>query len=167
MDPSTSLNLTLTHPTATPAASANYLALLTSAQGALVPDHHALRSLIIHLEPTLNFAVAVAGYTQTHASTHQALEAALRRLRTRHEDLKFWAGALRGDKERVYRGLLEREARGLREDVGRVGELVLKAGRAVVRNLDGRGKGGVFEMDLHLGAVGMVGVRWELEESWI
>ena len=59
---------------------------------------------------------------------------------------------------------MEREARGLREDVERVGELVLKAGRAVVRNLDGRGKGGVFEMDLHLGAVGMVGVRWELEE---
>jgi hypothetical protein len=26
------------------------------------------------------------------------------------------------------------------------------------------GKGGVFEMDVHLGAVGMVGVRWELEE---
>ena len=71
---------------------------------------------------------------------------------------------MRGDKEGVHRGLLEREARGLREDVGRVGELVLKAGRAVVRNLDGRGKGGVFEMDLHLGAVGMVGVRWELEE---
>ena len=71
---------------------------------------------------------------------------------------------MRGDKEGVYRGLLEREARGLREDVGGVGELVLKAGKAVVKDLDGRGKGGVFEMDLHLGAVGMVGVRWELEE---
>jgi hypothetical protein len=26
------------------------------------------------------------------------------------------------------------------------------------------GRGGVFEMDVHLGAVEMVGVRWELEE---
>jgi hypothetical protein len=55
----------------------------------------------------------------------------------------------------------------LKRDAQALGELVLSAGRAIVRNLDGKGKGGIFEMDVHMGAVEMVGIRWELEESGI
>jgi hypothetical protein len=164
MDPSASLNPSTTHPTAIPTASANYMALLMSKQGALVRDHKALRSQVIHLEPTLSFAIAYAGYTQTHAITHQALGAALKRMRARHEDFKLWAAVLKADKHGVYRGLVRKEARRLRRHSEALGELILQAGRAIVRDLDGKGRGGVFEMDVHMGAAGMVGVRWELEE---
>ena len=135
-----------------------------SKQGALVRDYKALRSQVIHLEPTLSFAIAYAGYTQTHKITHLALEAARTRLKTRHEDFKLWAAALKAYKQGIHRSLLRKETRKLRRDAQTLGELILQAGRAIVRDLDGEGKGGVFEMDVHMWAVGMVGVRWELEE---
>lgn len=164
MDPSTSPNPSITHPTAIPAASANYMALLMSKQGALVRDYKALRSQVIHLEPTLSFAIAYAGYTQTHQITHRALEAAREMLKARHEAFKLWAAVFEADKHGTYRRLLRKETRRLRRDAQALGELILQAGRAIVRDLDGKWKGGVFEMDVHMGAVGMVGVRWELEE---
>jgi hypothetical protein len=167
MDPSTSTNLTIGYPTGIPTASGNYMALLMSRQGVFVEDYRALRSMVIHLEPTLSFAIAYAGYTQTHKITHQALEAAWARLKARHEDLKVYAAALAADKRGIHRGLLRKEARRLKRDAHALGELVLSAGRAIVRNLDGKGKGGIFEMDVHMGAVEMVGIRWELEESGI
>jgi hypothetical protein len=143
------------------------MALLRAPRGLIVQDYHALRSMVIHLEPTLSFAIAYAGYTEAHKATHQALEAAWARLAARHGDLKFYAGFVSADERGVHRGLLGKETRRLRGDVEALGELIFKAGRAIVRDLDGKGRGGVFEMDVHMGAVGMVGVRWELEESGI
>jgi hypothetical protein len=170
MDPSTSTNLTIGYPTGIPTASGNYMALLMSRQGVFVEDYRALRSMVIHLEPTLSFAIAYAGYTQTHKITHQALEAAWARVKARHEDLKLYDAALVADKQGIHRDMwreTRKEARKLKSDSGALGELVLKARRAVVRNLDGKGRGGIFEMDVHMGAVEMVGIRWELEESGI
>ena len=151
-----------TAPASVPAASANYMALLLSARGILVPTHFALRSQVIHLEPTLNYAIACAGYTETHKLALQALEAAWQRLKVRTEDLKLYASVVLRDKSGVHLGLLNRGVRDLKKDVGKLEGLVLAAGRALVGDLSGR-KEGLFEMDVHMKAVEMVGVRWEVE----
>jgi hypothetical protein len=57
---------------------------------------------------------------------------------------------------------LKKALRVLRRDVDFLGGLVERAGRAVLPDLSGR-RVGVFELEVHLGAVEMVRVRWEVE----
>ena len=164
MNPQTSTPI-ITTPASTSAASASYMALLLSAQGALVPTHDALHSQVIHVESTLSYAIACTGYTESHKLTQLALEAAQARLKVRNGDLELYANVLARDQTGVHIVHLPLLCCGLRDlerDVRRLGELVLRAGENLAGDFSGR-KGGLFEMDVHLKAVGMVGVRWELE----
>ena len=132
-----------------PAASVPYMALILSTQGSIVPTLQKLRSQVIHLEPTLSYAIAWAGYEQTNALLLRTLQEALQRLQARERAI---LAAKKLDVRAVWR---------LRDDVARFGELV-DAAREAQNDLK-RNKL-QFEMDIHMSVVELVGVRWELEE---
>ena len=132
-----------------PAASANYMALILSEEGDIVANFKELRTRVIHLEPTLSYAIAWAGYEQTHASLVESLRDALQRLQAREQAILFAPE------------LNAREVWQLKDDVERFGEL-LEA--AVEAQNDLKKNKRQFDMDVHMSVVELVKVRWELEE---
>jgi hypothetical protein len=131
-----------------PAASASYMALITSKQGALASDIKNLRSRVIHLESTLSFSIAWAGYENTHKLLHTMMQSTWERLKARHEAMV------------VLQKLNVREVWQLESDVELFGELIEDMGQSL-NNLKGNKM--QFDMDIHESVVEMVRVRWELE----
>jgi hypothetical protein len=131
-----------------PAGSANYMALITSKQGTLASDIKNLRSRVIHLEPTLSFSIAWAGYENTHKLLHTMMQSTWERLKARHEAMV------------VLQKLNVREVWQLESDVELFGELIEDMGQSL-NNLKGNKM--QFDMDIHESVVEMVRVRWELE----
>jgi hypothetical protein len=131
-----------------PAGSANYMALITSKQGTLASDIKYLRSRVIHLEPTLSFSIAWAGYENTHKLLHTMMQSTWARLKARHEAMV------------ILQKLNVREVWQLESDVELFGELIEDMGRSL-NNLKGNKM--QFDMDIHESVVEMVRVRWELE----
>lgn len=132
-----------------PAASANYMALILSEEGDIVANFKELRTRVIHLEPTLSYAIAWAGYEKTHASLVESLRDALQRLQAREQAILFAPE------------LNAREVWQLKDDVERFGKL-LEA--AVGAQNDLKKNERQFDMDVHMSVVELVKVRWELEE---
>ena len=132
-----------------PAASAVYMDLIFSKEGAIVPNIQKLRSRVIDLEPTLSYAIAWTGYEQCNARLIRLLREAWHRLSAR-EDAVLAAPEL-----------VPREVWQLRDDVERFGELV-DAAEGAPNNLKKNKL--QFEMDIHMSVVDLVRVRWELEE---
>lgn len=132
-----------------PAASANYMALILSKEGDIVPNIQKLRSRVIDLEPTLSFAIAWAGYEQCNALLIRSLRDAWQRLIAREEAI------LSAPK------LVAREVWQLRDDVVRMGQLVDAAKEA---QNDLKKNKLQFEWDIHMSVVDLVRVRWELEQ---
>jgi hypothetical protein len=132
-----------------PAPSAVYMALILSKQGSIVPNIRELHSRVMHLEPTLSYAIAWAGYERTSALLIGTLRDVHKRLRAREKDI-FYAPEL--DAQEVYK---------LRDDVERFGELVDAAEGA---QNDLKKNKLQFEWDIHMSVVGLVRVKWELEE---
>lgn len=131
-----------------PAASANYMALILGKKGAKVKDIKAFRAQIVHIEPTLSYAIAWAGYQQTHKLLHSLLIAIWHRLKAREQQLVYAVKPVRG-------------VRKLKDDVERFQEL-LDAACASVNDLKKNDL--QFEWDIHMSVVDMVRVRWELED---
>jgi len=132
-----------------PAASANYMSLIWSREGAITANIKALRSRVVDLAPTLSYAIAYAGYQQMHALLRGLLQDAWRRLKAREEAI---LSASEADVQEVWH---------LRDDVERLGELVNEAEEA---QNDLKKNKLQFEMDVHMSVFDLVGVRWELEE---
>jgi hypothetical protein len=132
-----------------PAASAVYMTLILSKEGAIVENIRKLESRVIDLEPTLSYAIAWAGYEQCNARLVRSLRDGWQRLQAREE-------AILSAPE-----LVPREVWQLRDDVERFGELV-DAAEGAQNNLKKNKL--QFEMDIHMSVVGLVRVRWELEE---
>jgi hypothetical protein len=132
-----------------PAASDNYMALVLSNEGDIVASIRALRSKVIDLEPTLSYAIAWAGYEQSHASLIASLQNAWQRLQAREQAILF---ASEINIREVYQ---------LRDDVERLGELLHQAEEG---QNDLKKNKLQFEMDIHMSVVDLVRVRWELEE---
>lgn len=139
----------MTTPTCQPAASANYMALIRSDRGEIVPNIDDFRSKIIHLEPTLSYAIASAGYHEAHKILHTSLQSAMERVVARHTAV---SSASKINVREVWR---------LKEDVDLLQEL-LDAMDAALNNLKKNKL--QFEMDIHMSVVDMVRVRWELDE---
>jgi hypothetical protein len=131
-----------------PAASANYMALITSKQGTIASDIKNLRSRVIHLEPTLSFSIAWAGYERTHKLLHTMMQSTWERLKARHETMV------------ILQTLNVQEVWQLKTDVELFGELIEDMGWSL-NNLKGNKM--QFEMDIHESVVDMVRLRWELE----
>jgi predicted nucleic acid-binding Zn-ribbon protein len=131
-----------------PAASANYMALITSRQGTLASDIKNLRSRVIHLEPTLSYSIAWAGYENTHKLLHTMMQSTWERLKSRHEAMV------------ILQKVNVREVRQLKSDVELFGELIEDMGQSL-NNLKGNKM--QFEMEIHESVVEMVRLRWELE----
>lgn len=124
------------------------MALITSKGGTFAPNVENLRSRVIHLEPTLSYAIAWAGYEETHKLLHNPMEGALRRLKARQQAILFPPD------------LNVREVWRLRDDVEQFGELL----EAMAEALNDLKKNKFqFEMDIHMSVVDMVRVRWVLE----
>lgn len=132
-----------------PAASAVYMDLIFSNEGAIIPNIQKLRSRVIDLEPTRSYAIAWTGYEQCNARLVRLLREAWHRLSAR-EDAILSASEL-----------VPREVWQLRDDVERFGELV-NAAEGAQNNLKKNKL--QFEMDIHMSVVDLVRVRWELEE---
>ena len=132
-----------------PAPSVNYMALILSKEGDIVPDIKKLRSRVIDLEPTLSYAIAWAGYERTNALLVGSLRDVHKRLRAREKAI-FYAPELNA--QEVWK---------LRDDVERFGELVDAAEGA---QNDLKKNKLQFEWDIHMSVVDLVRVRWELEE---
>lgn len=139
----------MTNPTFQPAASANYMALIRSVRGEIVPNIDDFRSKIIHLEPTLSYAIASAEYYEAHKIVHSSLQSAMERVVARHATTSSAPQ------------LNIREVRRLKDDVDLLQEL-LDAMDAALNNLKKNKL--QFEMDIHMSVVDMVRVRWELDE---
>lgn len=138
----------MTNTTPQPAASANYMALITSKEGAFAPNVENLRSRVIHLEPTLSYAIAWAGYEETHELLHDSMQGALDRLKARQQAILFPPK------------LNVQEAWRLRDDVEQFDELLEAMAEALNDLKQNKSQ---FEMDIHMSVVEMVRVRWELE----
>lgn len=138
----------MTNTTPLPAASANYMALITNNEGTFASDIEGLRSRVIHLEPTLSYAIAWAGYEETHKLLHNSMQGALDRLKARQQAVLFPSKL---NVQEVWR---------LRDDVEQFDELL----EAMAEALNDLKKNKLqFEMDIHMSVVDMVRVRWELE----
>ena len=131
------------------APSAAYMTLVLSKEGEIVPNIKKLWSQVMHLEPTLSYAIAWAGYEQCNAKLIRSLRDAWQRLRAREDAILLAPEAN------------AREAWQLRDDVVRLGELLDAAVRA--QNNLKRNKL-QLEWDIHMSVVDAVRVRWELEE---
>lgn len=114
-----------------------------------MPNIDDFRSKIIHLEPTLSYAIASAGYYESHRMLHASLERAMERVVARREII------MSASKLNV------REVRQLKEDVDLLQEL-LDAMNGALNNLKKNKL--QFEMDIHMSVVDMVKLRWELDE---
>ncbi|KAM0711349.1 hypothetical protein Q7P35_002089 [Cladosporium inversicolor] len=132
-----------------PAASAAYMALILSSEGAIVPNIQKLRSRVIDLEPTLSFAIAWAGYERCNALLIRSLRDAWQRLNAREKAI---LSAPRLDAREVWQ---------LRDDVVRMGGLLDAAEGA---QSDLKKNKLQFEWDVHMSVVDLVRVTWELEE---
>ena len=131
------------------APSATYMALVLSKEGEIVTNIKRLWSQVMHLEPTLSYAIAWAGYEQCNALLIRSLRDAWQRLLAREKAIS------RAPKP------IAREARQLRDDVVRLGELLDDA-EGVQNNLKKNKL--QLEWDIHMSVVDLVRVRWELEE---
>lgn len=128
-----------------PAASAKHMALIKSDQGEIVANIKDFRSRVIHLEPTLSYAIAWAGYCESQSILHTSMQDALQRLKAREQAILFAAEPS------------IREISQLRDDVERFEELLEAMGEAVN---DLKKNKLQFEMDIHMSVVEMVRVRW-------
>ena len=139
----------MTTPAFVPAASANYIALIRSARGELESNIDDFRSKIIHLEPTLSYAIASAGYYEARKLLHTSLESALQRLKARQQTI---SSAPKLNVQEVSR---------LKDDVDLLQELFDAMGAA---SNDLKKNKYQFDLDIHMSAVDMVRLRWELDE---
>jgi hypothetical protein len=124
-----------------PVASANYMALITSKQGTLASDIKNLRSRVIHLEPTLSYSIAWAGYERTHKLLHTMMTDTWQRLKARHKAME------------CLPTLRVQEVWQLKSDVELFEELIEDMGRSL-NNLKANKM--QFEMDIHESVVNMV-----------
>lgn len=147
-------------------ASANYIFLIHSAEGELYPNARALRAQVMHLAPTLNYAVACAGYAEARRLLVAALLPSVVDLCDRFDHMivlngeKGMKGRIRAMRNIVPRpGVSSRELRRLREDVEAF-ERVL-SGLPEVNDV----RRTQFEEDVHESAVECVRLRWEFERT--
>jgi hypothetical protein len=131
------------------APSAVYMALVLSKEGEIVPNIKKLWSQVMHLEPTLSYAIAWTGYEKCNALLIRSLRDAWQRLIAREQAI------LQAPRP------VAREVWQLRDDVVRLGELVDAAVEAQ-NNLEKNKL--QLEWDIHMSVVDLVRVRWELEE---
>lgn len=131
------------------APSAVYMALVLSKEGDIVPNIKKLWSRVMHLEPTLSYAIAWTGYEQWNALLIRSLRDAWQRLVAREKAIL------------LARKTVAREVWQLRDDVVRLGEL-LDAAVEAQNNLKKNKL--QLEWDIHMSVVDLVRVRWELEE---
>ena len=130
------------------APSATYIALVLSKEGEIVPNIQKLWSQVMHLEPTLSYAIAWASYEQCNTLLIRSLRDAWQRLLAREKEI------MRAPKP------VAREVWQLRDDVVRLGELLDDA-EGAQNNL--RKNKLQLEWDIHMSVVDLVRVRWELE----
>lgn len=131
------------------APSATYMALVLSKEGDIVPNIKKLWSQVMHLEPTLSYAIAWTGYEQCNAKLIRSLRDAWQRLLAREKAILL---ALKHNAREVLQ---------LRDDVVRLGELL----NAAVEAQNNLKKNKLqLEWDIHMSVVDLVRVRWELEE---
>ncbi|GAB7334952.1 hypothetical protein MBLNU13_g06825t1 [Cladosporium sp. NU13] len=130
------------------APSATYMALVLSKEGDIVPNIKKLWSQVMHLEPTLSYAIAWAGYEQCNALLIRSLQDARQRLLAREEAILLAPKPV------------AREVWQLRDDVVRLGEL-LEAAVAARNNLKKNKL--QLEWDIHMSVVDLVRVMWELD----
>ena len=131
------------------APSAAYMALVLSKEGDIVPNIKKLWSRVMHLEPTLSYAIAWAGYEQCNALLIRSLRDAWQRLLAREDAVLL---APNPNARQVWQ---------LRDDVVRLGELLDAAEEA---QNDLKKNKLQLEWDIHMSVVDLVRVRWELEE---
>jgi len=131
------------------APSAVYMALVLSKEGEIVPNIKKLWSQVMHLEPTLSYAIAWTGYEQCNALLIRSLRDAWQRLMAREQAILL---APRPAAREVWQ---------LRDDVVRLGELLDTAVEAQNNLKKNKLQ---LEWDIHMSVVELVRVRWELEE---
>lgn len=124
--------------------SAVYMALVLSKEGDIVPNIKKLWSQVMHLEPTLSYAIAWAGYEQCNAKLIRSLRDAWQRLLAREKEILL---APRPVAQEVWQ---------LRDDVVRLGEL-LDAAVEAQNNLKKNKL--QLEWDIHMRVVDLVRVR--------